>query len=783
VALGQDGGGNPIVIYGLQKNLESGNFDLYSRRFEDGAWGAEEQLTADPRPDIFHRVTSSPDGSMTLVWMGFRDNPNGGAPQSDILARRFDGRTWGREINLTMSPEDDWEPAVAMTSGGRAWVAWDSYRGADGYDLLLKSLDASGAGETVPVSATPYAEMRADVAVDGAGRVWIAWEEGAANWGKDTGYQNPKLNIFLKDGGNRLYGSSAGGLGRRPRLAVYDGGGLKQPQAKLEAAYPERLDARLFQAPRLATDGEGRIWLFLRRQWRPFGRWGGHLFDSYAMTLAGGKWTSPILLPGSTGRQDAGLAAAASGAQRLTVAVVGDGRRLPVTLPKHHDVRALTLDGALVPGARPDPALAAFEPTPAEGFAPTHPNETDDLARVRKHRVEVGGQAWKIVRGDLHRHTESSMDGAVDGTLYDAYRYAINAAELDFLGVSDHNYGQWLDTDEPEDPQSDSEFQWWRAQKLADVFYVPGRFAPLYGYERTPNFPLGHRNIFHARRGVFSLKVPKLHVRESPEVLDQDPQNLWNYLRRTGGIGIPHTTATVMGTDWTRRDDGVIPVVEIYQGDRNSYETQGGPRSALPEENGPGGGGRKPFQKGLVWNALGAGYRMGFLASSDHYSTHISYANLIVPVHTTTREDLLDAFRSRRTFASTDNIVVDFHTAEAQQGAEIQAASAPELAVNVEGTGPIRTVEIIKNNRVVYTKRGEGASKVSFRYRDEAFGDTSMGATALIQDWSRPETGVRARPSESESYYYVRVVQSFSVQEPEKPGEVAWSSPIYVVHK
>jgi hypothetical protein len=375
------------------------------------------------------------------------------------------------------------------------------------------------------------------------------------------------------------------------------------------------------------------------------------------------------------------------------------------------------------------------------------------------------------------------MDGAIDGTLYDAYRYALNAAELDFLGVSDHNYGQRLDTDKPSDAQSDSEFQWWRTQKSADLFYVPGRFTPLYGYERTPNFPLGHRNIFHANRGVFSLKVPQLHVRESPELLDSDPQNLWNYLRRTGGIGIPHTTATTMGTDWVRRDDELIPVVEIYQGDRNSYETQGGPRSATPEENGPGGGGKKPFQKGLVWNALGVGYRMGFIASSDHFSTHISYANLIVPARATTREDLLDAFRKRRTFASTDNIVVDFHTQSDQQGAEIKASSAPELVVNVEGTAPLRTVEIIKNNRVVYTKRGEGSQRLSFRYRDEAFTDPSMGETVLIKDWSRPETGIRARPNERETYYYVRVVQSFSAQELDKPGEVAWSSPIFVIHE
>src|SRR5690606_4246452 len=124
-----------------------------------------------------------------------------------------------------------------------------------------------------------------------------------------------------------------------------------------------------------------------------------------------------------------------------------------------------------------------------------------------------------------------------------------------------------------------------------------------------------------------------------------------------------------------------------------------------------------------------------------------------------------------------------FHTESAHQGAEIRASSAPELVVNVEGTAPIRTVEIIKNNRVAYTRRGDGSAKLSFRFRDEDFSNTTMGETALIKDWSRPETGIRPRPSERETYYYVRVVQSFSAQDLDKPGEVAWSSPIFVLHE
>ncbi|MBI1358018.1 MAG: DUF3604 domain-containing protein [Acidobacteria bacterium] len=776
VALGEDARGRIWCVYGEQAEPGTGNFNLVGRSLDQGRWSEPRLLTDDPRPDAFHRMAVGADGSLALVWAGFRDHPQGGRPQADILLRRLTDGNWGPEINVSQSPEDDWEPSVALDGQGRAWVAWDSYRGERSYDILLREVEAGRPGTIVPIAASPFAEMRADVAVDGRDRVWIAWEQGGANWGKDTGYENPNHGIYLKPGGTRIYPN-----GRAARLAVYSGGKLQQPAQDPADAAPDFLNRRLFQSPRLTVDAEGRVWALLRHQWRAAGRWGGHLFDFYATTWTENGWIAPILLPGSTGRQDTVIAAVPGPESGLTLAVVGDGRTLPVPLPRRNDVSTLTLDARRLGSAPADVPLKDFQaPASPPNFSATHPNEAADLARIREHRHQAEGRTWKIVRGDLHRHTETSMDGATDGTLYDVYRYALNAAELDFLGLSDHNYGQWLDTDEPGDPQSDSEYEWWRQQKAADLFHVPGRFTPLYGYERTTNFPLGHRNVFHARRGVFSLQVPKLNIRERPEALAGDPPKLWSYLRQTGGIGIPHTTATSMGTDWNRRDDEVIPVTEIYQGDRNSYETQGGPRSALPEDPGPGQGGINPHQNGLVWNALGAGYKMGFIASSDHYSTHISYANLIVPDGVTTREDLLDAIRNRRSYASTDNIVVDFRAAGGQQGAVIEASAAPELQILIEGTAPIQKVEIIKNNRVLYTRPGEGQSRLQFSFRDQEFANLTVGPTATVRDWDRPETGVRPRPRVPERYYYLRIVQSYSADEPDKPGEVAWSSPIYV---
>lgn len=787
VALAEDARGRIWCVFAAQKQLETGNFDLYARFFDGKDWSREERLTSSPFPDIFHRLAADRNGKMHLVWMGYRPGAGGAAPQSDILMREHDGDRWSAEVNVSQSAENDWEPAVAVDSSGRAWVAWDSYQPAGGapatYDVLLRPCANGQLGPVQTVSGTPFAEMRADVAVDGRDRVWVAWEEGGLNWGKDSGYENPKHRIWLRPGGSRIYGppNSQKALYRRPRVAVLENGQLREPKARLEDAYPPDLQRNLYLSPRLGVDGDGRVWMFVRHQHIAQGRNAGQLFDYYATTLSGGgaaqRWLPFTLLPGSTGRQDTVLAAAPA-AGGIAVAVVGDGRHLPVPLPINHDVATLLIASRGI--ANGEAQLQAFQPSAAGQFPVTHPEEAREVAAVRQHRVTVGGRSYKIVRGDVHRHTEICMDGGIDGSLWDAYRYGIDAAGFDYMAVTDHNYGAWLDTDEPESKNTDNEYQWWRTQKSADMFYVPGRFVALYGYERSINFPLGHRNILHVRRGVFSYRVPKLHISERPELIEKDAQGLWSYLRVTDGIGLPHTMGTSMGTDWRLRDDELEPVAEIYQGDRNSYEEEGQPRAALKDAWGDGGGGRQPFQKGLIWNALGVGYKMGFIASSDHFSTHISYANLLVPDGVTGRAEILDAFRARRTYGSTDNIVLDFHAGEVMQGGEMSASESPTFQIRARGTEPILRVEIIKNNRIVFS-RGSESESVEFSYRDnEKFSDTSMAPTSQIKNWDAPETGIRPRPREKAAYYYVRVIQRYSREFPDREGEIAWSSPIFV---
>src|SRR6202163_1343941 len=191
---------------------------------------------------------------------------------------------------------------------------------------------------------------------------------------------------------------------------------------------------------------------------------------------------------------------------------------------------------------------------------------------------------------------------------------------------------------------------------LTDIQHAPGRFAPLFSYERSVAYPEGHRNVLFVQRGVRTL--PRLMPKMDPESTGRAPdtQMLYRYLKAFDGVTASHTSATGMGTDWRDNDAAVETSVEIYQGDRQNYEKLGAPRSSSAED--AIGGCRR---KGFVDIALEMGYKMAFEASYDHVSTHMSFSNVLATGFT--REEVMDGFKKRHLYASTDNILAEFRSA------------------------------------------------------------------------------------------------------------------------
>ncbi|MGC8640520.1 MAG: hypothetical protein ACP5XB_11660, partial [Isosphaeraceae bacterium] len=699
------------------------NFDIMTRVYDPATRSLSEprSLASLPGTDTDVVLATAPDGRVWAAWQGWRDG------HADIWLAAVDNPE--QVVNVSESAANEWSPALAIGCDGSLHVAYDTYQ-AGNYDVLLRSRRPDGGwGKPVAIANSPKFEVRPSVAVDKAGRVWVAYEERTANWGKDA--QN-----LIEGKGSSLYRASA------VRVRCVEGDTVREAPDPVAGAKGALQRKNGF--PRIACDRSGRLWLLFRNFQEAI--WGnnavmvvGAIWLEAATSLSGKAWETPLFLPRSDGLLD----------NRPALVPVPDGPVLAVyntDARLRHEVEftpelarrfyshsgtpagvaANDIEIAALPVATTQLGQPELHPVPAAGDSPAvHPNESADLKRVRGHEIQVGGTTYHLLRGEFHRHSEMSMDGGYDGALEDMWRYAIDAVGFDWIGNGDHDAG------------GGKEYPWWLIQKTTELYHNPPAFVPMFTYERSVSYPHGHRNVMFPTKGVRTL--PRLM--DGQRVSDQDTKMLYRYLHELGGICASHTSGTGMGTDWRDNDPAVEPFVEIFQGHRNSYEHLGAPRVA--RRPGEAIGGWRPL--GMIWNALAMQYRLGYQASSDHISTHMSYAFAIA--EQPTRAAIFDAFKRRHCYAATDNIILDVRAGDHLMGDEFTASGPVRLKVLAHGTGPIKRVDVIKDFVYLYTSEPK-SDRVEFEWVDE--------------EHRRPGL----------SWYYVRVLQ--------EDGQIAWGSPIWV---
>ncbi len=709
-----DGQGQLHVIWSGQVDH---NFDLYERRKAGSQWSAVERLTTAAGSDLHQKAIADKQGNLWLAWQAFRNM------QSDVYLKQFRDGKWGEERKVSESAANDWEPSLAVTDSGTVWIGWDTYEHGN-YDVVIRPLTGDKFGPIRAITSSPRFEAHASLAADPQGRLWVAFDEAEANWGKDYGY-------LVKTAGNPLYQS------RKFHIVRLTGGRIEEPSAKLAAAFPLYLP-RFLQNPQIAVLPDGRVAvaaLELTHSNSVIEVWGANgIWENAVFTLDGDGWRRNQSLPQSAGANDQRIALAAGADGQLWAAWAADNRDYAAARP-----RAQTVNAAVVPYGKgaADIAMQPFVERPELSQA-QDVTEAADLKTVRAYRIRTGTENLRIMRGDLHRHTSLSTDGVGDGSLWDFYRYALDAVNLDFSTVTDHQGGA-------------TSYNWWKTQKSSDLFQTAGRLQTLYAYERSVVYPNGHRNMVFTERGVPILPIdPAESTGPDKPGTKRSSELVLPYLRKYNGIAFRHTTATDQGTDWADHDNTLEPMIEIYQGHRLVYEHEGGPKAPTAEKLYAQRSGYRPA--GYFWNALAKGYRMGIEASSDHCSTHISYSCILVTGDS--RQDLVSAMRKRHTYGATDNIVLDFRVRangrEYIQGDEVPDAGNYVLSVNAIGTGPIKRIDVIHNESYAYNLKGAGKSALKFTYSD-------------------------AQPAPGENRYYVRVEQ--------EDGNFAWSSPVWIERK
>jgi hypothetical protein len=744
-AVAVDGTGRVWVFWSAQV---AGNFDLYARAVVQNQPGRTIRLTTDRGPDVVPVATTDASGNVWVAWQGARNG------RFQIFAAQQKGEGFGAEITVAATNANEWNPAIAAAANGDVTIAWDSYRKGD-YDIYARTFDRTGKlGAEKPLAASLKYEAYTSLAYDPAGRLWVAWEESDEKWGKDYG-ADETTGIGLYHGrwirtqvwqGDKVFapaevgavmpGSSRIHVDAPSRQSDPPQGTQPNPELaknrrpnQTPAAPPRPRNSY----PRLLADAAGRIFLAYRTAHPQWWSGIGTVWFENVVSYDGQAWTNPVFINHSDNLLDNRPALVSTAAGELWLIGSADGRQqfvpriaqyAAVDDPYNNDLYAARF--VLSEAVKPAQLQAQPTPTVASGSN----SDTPNAQRLRSYRMRVGAQEFRILRGEFHRHTEISMDGGNDGSIWDSFRYMLDAAAMDWVGCCDHDNGHGR------------EYTWWLTQKLTDLFHLPSTFTPMFSYERSVAYPEGHRNVIFAERGIRTLpRLPK--VNENFSGPTPDTQMLYKYLRHFNGIVASHTSGTNMGTDWRDNDPLVEPIVEIYQGDRQNYEMPDAPRSNKATDS--IGGWR---EKGFVSLALEKGYKLGFQASSDHISTHMSYCNLLVTEPT--RQGILKAFQQRHVYGATDDILADVRSGAFMMGDQFETKTFPTIKVKLIGTAPFAKVTIVRDNQYVYSVQPNKAA-VDFTWRDQ-----------------KPNAG-------KQSYYYVRGEQ--------QDGEIVWASPMWITYK
>ena len=743
---------------------------LFSQR-KDGAWSEPVVISSPQFAAQNQEVALDKNGNLFVVWQEFRQG------QYDVISKTFSANKWSEPTALTNDKYDDWDPAVACDSKNRTWLTWTSYRDGD-YDLFIRCVSDRDAKE-IRLGARGEYDLHPSVAADKEGRVWVAWDAVKVPRHGESGNMTitgANLKKRAEEKANDPENPDQKPLVAEIRLACLENGKiLTLPKSSKGLQPPGTHKLAHTSVPRISVGDDGTVWVAYRalttamagkdqpanaekkpakkkakqaQQGQPGktdsptkkekGKFRGpYWWNVFVQSYRGQSWSAPVELPESDGTlEEVAIVPSPGGLQiayemehrrRLSAPFYPESLEALSEESDHHgdfgkvfgyngDIYFAQLNNS----SAGEPAAKSLVARKAPADKTTHPRLPRETAH---YDTEIHGKKYTLLWGDLHKHSNiSRCSTGNEPSPDDHYKYSHDICQYDFLAMSDH-------------AEHTTDFNWWRIQKLADLYNVPGFFSVLYGYEWTATWPIGHHNIIWPTRPVPLLRA-KIGETKTTEAL-------WAALDKFGkpALTIPHTSADPrMGTHFDNHSDKYERLIEMFQACRGSYEYDGCPRQHVDAT----------AKGGYVQDGWGKDYRMGTICSSDH-GWGTAYA--VVYATENSRQAAFDGLHDRRCYGSTTyGLVLDARMGEHFMGEEFSLDKPAEISVFTRGTAPIRSIEILSDGKIIHAQ-GDVKNPID---KKEARLAWTPGLPA---------------PGKT-SYYYVRVIQA--------DDEIAWSSPFWV---
>ena len=339
---------------------------------------------------------------------------------------------------------------------------------------------------------------------------------------------------------------------------------------------------------------------------------------------------------------------------------------------------------------------------------------------------------YNIYFGQLHSHTNFS-DGA--GSVEEAFQYATNVDNLDFVAVTDHSNS--LDNADnskiTENVDTDASQEWTLGHTLAEQ-YSTDDFTCIFGYEMTWSNGLGHMNTFNTEG--FQSRTQKEYATYSTAL-----QNYYEALNKApDSLSMFNHPGTTFGdfsdfSYYSEANDALITMIEVGNG-----------------EGEIGSSGYFPSYE-YYTRALDKGWHVSPTNNQDNHKGKWGDANTarsVVLADKNTEEDIYDAMRNNRMYATEDNNLSIYYTLDGFiMGTVLEK---DQVSDNVNIKVDIKDADVENIGKVEVIVNG--------------------GLSVANKTVSTNEEVVEFVVPANYSYYYIKVTQA--------DGDIAVTSPVWV---
>lgn len=184
-----DGLGGAIVVW-QDGRLGAGNYDIYAQRVDtegNRLWSpAGVPICTAANNQINPKIVADGSGGAFITWQDYRKGT-----EYDIYAQhiRSDGSIFPASrfvtngLGVCTAPFSQFYPVATADGSGGVYVAWQDYRTGTDNHIFAQHLDALGSplagwpSDGTPVCQAQYSQYYPAVSGDGAGGVFLAWQD------------------------------------------------------------------------------------------------------------------------------------------------------------------------------------------------------------------------------------------------------------------------------------------------------------------------------------------------------------------------------------------------------------------------------------------------------------------------------------------------------------------------------------------------------------------------------------------------------------------------------